>query len=251
MSDDKGFRKMNELVDALRNAESGLRKGALGIDDLDRACNDARELYERLVVLRHKARENRQLKDGTLRQAQGDAHKGQEQARPEAAAPSPVAAPVPQKPSAPVVDLPLTEVPVMKLDTRPQEIRQTTLIEAIADTEKEDPPVMKTASEFLKEAMAAKAAPTKTAPTVVEKLEKSHINDLGKAITVSDKFWFAKELFNDDRGALDRTIAELNSAKDLEEAMTLLELSIVPNPKKPADPDARATFMELLNRRFA
>ena len=35
-----------------------------------------------------------------------------------------------------------------------------------------------------------------------------------------------------------------------EEAMTLLELSIIPNPKKPADPDARATFMELLNRRF-
>ena len=44
---------------------------------------------------------------------------------------------------------------------------------------------------------------------------------------------------------------EINSAKDLEEAMTLLELSIIPNPKKPADPDARATFMELLNRRFA
>lgn len=250
MSDDKGFRKMNELVDALHNAESGLRKGALGITDLDSACNDARELYERLVVLRHKARENRQPREQVDKQAKAQ-EPVHEQVRPVAAAPPPIAAPVPPKPSAPVIAVPLAEVPAMKLDTRPQEIRQTSLIEAIADTEKEEAPVMKTASEFLKEAMAAKAAAGKTTPTVAEKLEKSHINDLGKAITVSDKFWFAKELFNDDRGALDRTIAELNSAKDLEEAMTLLELSILPNPKKPADPDARATFMELLNRRFA
>lgn len=239
MSDDKGFRKMSELVDALRNAESGLRGGTLGIAELDNACSDARELYERLVVLRHKAREGAVAKGSPPQRSKEETAKAKE----------PV--PLQTNPTAPAPVLPLAEVPAMKLDTRPQEIRQTSLIEAIADTEQEEAPVMKTASEFLKEATAAKATAGKTAPTIAEKLEKSHIDDLGRAISISDKFWFTKELFNEDRGALDRAIVEINSAKDLEEAMTLLELSIIPNPKKPADPDARATFMELLNRRFA
>ncbi|MBK7945833.1 MAG: hypothetical protein IPJ85_11220 [Flavobacteriales bacterium] len=57
MSNDKGFRSMSALVDALRTAEEGLRKGTLPLTALDDAANDARELYELLIVLRHKARE--------------------------------------------------------------------------------------------------------------------------------------------------------------------------------------------------
>ena len=87
MSENKGFRKMSELVDTLRDAETGLRKGSLGIDGLERACGDARDLYERLVVLRHKARE------GML--------KGQGQEPANIVAPTPSPTPVPVAPAEP------------------------------------------------------------------------------------------------------------------------------------------------------
>nr|MBP6642960.1 hypothetical protein [Flavobacteriales bacterium] len=55
---EKPFRKISELVAALANAEKGMNAGTLKLDGLETACNDARELFERLVVLRHKARES-------------------------------------------------------------------------------------------------------------------------------------------------------------------------------------------------
>ena len=59
MSTEMPFRKINELVKALAAAEQGMSAGTLSLEGLETACTDARELFERLVVLRHKARETR------------------------------------------------------------------------------------------------------------------------------------------------------------------------------------------------
>lgn len=113
----KGFRKINELVAALAEAERSMRDGVLGLEGLDAACTNARELYERLVVLRHKAREAA-LSRG-----------GQEAAAP----PLDEADALPDKAPASI-----------RLDTRPGDIgsRQTSLIDAIDATEQspDEPP---------------------------------------------------------------------------------------------------------------
>ncbi len=242
MSENKGFRKMSELVDTLRDAETGLRKGSLGIDGLERACGDARDLYERLVVLRHKARE------GML--------KGQGQEPANIVAPTPTPTPVPVAPVEPAPTTPVVEAPAIRLDTRPMDpVRQTTLIEAIAATEQEEAPVMKTASEYLKESIAAKASTVvqeaAKATSVAEKLEKAHVDDLGKAISVSHKFWFTAELFNGDRGSFEKAIDRLNKSKDLDEAHAWLDSDVWPQLKTPAAAEAKTTFLDLLQRRFA
>ncbi len=218
MSEESGFRSMGQLVSALRDAEQGLRTGSLDMTGLDAACNDARELYERLVVLRHKAREG----------------KGKEpQAPPAPPPPAPVVAPPPQEPAT---------ASAIKLDTRPADTRQTSLIEAIENSEKTDPVVPETTGT---------PSGTKPPPTLAEKMEKAHIDDIGKAISVSHKFWFTAELFNGDRTGFDKAIDHLNSTTDLASALSWFENEVIARAKKPADPEAKATFVELLKRRFA
>ncbi len=236
MSDDKGFRKMSELVEALRSAEVGLQNGSLSVSDLEGACSDARELYERLVVLRHKARESRKPKEPVQ----------------EATSPPPTqtpTAPAEVRPTetheehTPTAKEPAPQPAVIRLETRPPETRQTSLIEAIADTEKEVPTA------------PAPPVPTavqpKPAASLAEKMEKAHIDDLGKAISLSHKFWFTAELFNGDRTAFDGAVTHINSASDKEAATTFFRTQVLANLKKPADPEAEAAFTELIQRRFA
>ncbi|MBK7384200.1 MAG: hypothetical protein IPI81_12870 [Flavobacteriales bacterium] len=236
MSNDKAYLTMQDLVSALQKAEEDLRSGNLVKGDLDTACENAREFYERLVVLRHKAREGSVAKEPSAPPVKAEKPKEVEQ--PKASVPTPAPAPPPA---------PAPDQPVIRLDTRPSEApRQTTLIEAIEDNEKDDTPMAKTASEYLKEAAAAKAV-----PSIAEKMEHSRISDLAKAISLSDKFWFTKELFSGDKGAYEQSIALLNSADSMEDARTYLDGEVLSKLKKPADGDALTSFSELLQRRFA
>ncbi|MBL0129589.1 MAG: hypothetical protein IPP83_19535 [Flavobacteriales bacterium] len=234
MSNDRSYRTLRDLVSALQKAEEDLRSGNLVKGDLDTACENAREFYERLVVLRHKAREGTVVKEPAA--APVKAEKPQEVEQPKASVPTPAPAPAP-----------VPDQPAIRLDTRPTESpRQTTLIEAIEDNEKDDAPMAKTASEYLKEAAAAKAT-----PSIAEKMEHSRISDLAKAISLSDKFWFTKELFSGDKSAYEQGIALLNSADSMEDARTYLDGEVLSKLKKPADGDALTSFSELLQRRFA
>lgn len=241
MGKDKGFRTMNDLVEALAEAGRGLGRGDLDLQGLETACADARELYERLVVLRHKAREG---KHAAAAPAPAEA--------PKPAATEAVNSPRKAEPTPPVAEV--SEPAAIRLDTRPVEVspRQVSLIEAIEASE--EAPAPKPSPEPAPKKAATKAiAPSagKAPETLAEKLEKASIQDLGKAISLSHKFWFVAELFNGDRIGYDRTIMRLNEQPDLASAMTYLEQEVIVKLNKPADPEALATFTELLQRRYA
>ncbi|MBK7483200.1 MAG: hypothetical protein IPI72_10765 [Flavobacteriales bacterium] len=220
MSSDKPFRKISELVRALAQADQGLTAGTLGLEGLEAASNDAQELYERLVVLRHKARE------ATVAHAVGK--------KPEVST---------AQEEEPGMDRPV------RLDTRPApevSARQTSLIEAIEHTEQEQIPGPK--MEPAPERAAKKS--NKQAPSVAEKLEKAAVDDLNKAITLSHKFWFVAELFNGDRITYEKAIEQLNKMPGFKEAELFVETEVLTKLKKPADPDALSTFTELIQRRY-
>jgi hypothetical protein len=90
----------------------------------------------------------------------------------------------------------------------------------------------------------------KAAPTLAEKLEQAAIPDIAKAISLSHKFWFVAELFNGDRITYDKTIDLFNSMPDGAAAQEHLEREVLAKLRKPADPEALATFTELLKRRY-
>ena len=179
MAQEKAFRNMNELITALAKAERELAGGTLGVDGLETACADARELYERLIVLRHKAREAA------------------------VASPAPAVAPA------------------------------------------------RTQSGVEGPAPAPAPASSKPAPTLAEKLEQAAIPDLAKAISLSHKFWFVAELFNGDRITYDKSIDRLNTMPDGAAAQAFVQAEVIDKLRKPADPEALATFTELVKRRYA
>jgi hypothetical protein len=230
MAKDKSFRNMNELLAALLKAEHELASGALDAEGLEVACADARELYERLVVLRHKAREASVTQTGRVI-AKGE----------------PVQEP--RKPSPP-------DPTAIRLDTRPPDppSRQVSLIEAIEATEAAAQGIVSPASSpepLVPQRTTPPSGQKKGAPTLAEKLEQAAIADLAKAISLSHKFWFVAELFNGDRITYDKTIELLNGLSDGAAAQAYFEGEVLAKLRKPADPEALATFAELLKRRYA
>jgi hypothetical protein len=243
MSTDKPFRKINELVAALAAAEKGMNTGTLKLEGLETACDDARELFERLIVLRHKARESA-VGGGPVKiphEAAADILKQVEPSVKEATRTS-------DSPTA-------SEPEPVRLDTRPMEVssRQTSLIEAIENTEQIEPSEKATSKDTSKGSKSEKApqGKSKAPPSVAEKLEKAAVADLGKAISLSHKFWFVAELFNGDRITYEKSIDKLNAFKNLVEAEAFVQQEVIAKLKKPADPEAVATFTNLVQRRYA
>jgi hypothetical protein len=231
MSEQKGYERMHELIGSLRSALGRLEEGKLDPEGLEHTVEEARKLYERLVVIRHKAREAAVV---AAQKAKPDAATG--------TTPAPEAAPI-------------------RLDTRPPEAspHQTSLIDAIAETEsapaeESAPPAVKV--ETLKVApekprvAKPRPAPKERPETVAAKLEHAPVADLHKAIALSQKFWFVAELFAGQREQYDRTIDALNSMGGLVEAQAYVEREVVGKLPKPPGDDVLATFMELLQRRY-
>ncbi|MBK9421982.1 MAG: hypothetical protein IPN44_13185 [Flavobacteriales bacterium] len=131
MSDKKGHERMQELTDSLSSAMGRLQEGKLGPEELEQATTDARLLFERLVVLRHKLREAA-VGHNTKSPVQSDV--------------APVAEPT---------------MSPMRLDTRPPEApaHQTSLIDAIAETESIPVPVKKPVMPKAEKPVMPKAAP--------------------------------------------------------------------------------------------
>jgi len=218
---EKAFQRIHELARELGERLKALDAGKLDRPGLEAATEEARELYERLVVLRHKARE-------------GERPKAPEPPKEEAAKAAPKHDPKPEVP--PVVEA--TEAPI-RLDTRPPDPKQVSLMDVIAE------------SEAPKEKAPAKpAAKADGPPTLKEKLEQTPLPDLAKGISLSDKFWFVAELFGGDRVAFEQGVETLNGRKDLADAQGYLKAEVLGKLKKAPDEEALAAFEELLQRRY-
>ncbi len=217
MGQERPTEPMEQLLERLREAIDSLAVGRLGEAALNSAAEDARSLYERLVVLRHKVRER-------------------------AAAP-----PVPEPAPSPV------ELPPMRLDTRPAEapVRQTSLIDAIAETEATTPappPSPMPVPEAPTDA-GRQPVPKAPAPSLSERLEQAPVKDLHKAIALSQKFWFVAELFDGQRERYEKAIDALNACRSAADAHKYLEVEVLAKVRRTPDPDAVKALQELIDRR--
>lgn len=228
MAQQKAPERLQELVRSLQQAMARLEEGKLGLAELEECTEQARAVFERLVVLRHKARE-----------AAVAAHFRQ---------PAEVAAPPP------AVAEP--EAPAIRLDTRPPEAhpQQTSLIDAIAETENTAPPgPVPAAPPARPETTRQEAARKQPAPprTVADKLEQAPVADLRKAIALSQKFWFVAEMFGGDRKRYEDALDALNAMANMEQARAYMADEVLAKLAKPPGEEVVHSFTELLQRRFA
>lgn len=278
MPQQKALERMNELIRSLQQAMGRLGEGKLDLPELEQCTEDARALYERMVVLRHKAREAA-VSAGKQRTANAIG------VRPATVAEAIAEADVKES--------------VIRLDTRPAEVvqHQTSLIDAIAETEM--PPAPKAAAEVPKSPAPPKPAaeapkppalpkPDAEAPTpnepptpaaevpkpppppkprppkvspvkekqeqpisVADKMEHAPVADLRKAIALSQKFWFVAELFGGERDRYEKAIDAINAMNNKEEAEAYMRTEIVGKLPKPPGEEVSATFTDLLQRRFS
>ena len=149
----------------------------------------------------------------------------------------------------------MREPSAIRLDTRPPEPapRQVSLMDAIEASEKlpEVTAALHVAAQASGPQQVTSTRPAQAPSSLAEKLEKASIPDLAKAISLSHKFWFVAELFNGDRITYDKTIDRLNGMGGLAEAEAFIRSELIAKLSKPADPEALATFNELVKRRYA
>ncbi len=106
---------------------------------------------------------------------------------------------------------------------------------------------------------APKAAPAKAKPaarpvaaenTVAERLRRTPIEDLRKAIGLNQKFQFINDLFKGDSTRYNLLIDEVNSAPSLDDALALLGASNDRLDSPDDDDKVALTLLQLVERRF-
>lgn len=246
-----------------------LGEGMLGIDDVAPLVDDAREVYERLIALRYAAieravkgdavnssdesddagddrvafrltdvlpgqtslidaieeiqRENGQTTEAAVENSDGDDA--------DAADEEPA-----EEPEAPVAHEPVTA-------SIPQEEKA----EVKVDNAVPAPAIAKPAEN------ARPSIPKNQeqgGKTIADRLRRTPIEDLRKAIGINQRFQFLNELFSGDNERYVRTIDEVNSADSLSAAMAILGAA---NERlaQPDDDDAVAqALLQLVERRF-
>lgn len=265
------FKSIPELIQSLNQLALRINKGSVGLEEFEVTLRDARELYERLVILRYKAIEDRNLM-GMSQQAPPEPEKkeqatessGETELAPkqislidsieeiarEATPPAPTAE---KKSEEPLQELPKRETPKAaepEPTPEPKPTPEPPVEKPKAKTPeppKAPPPVEEPPRQTSLNEAISNSTP---ANTLADQLSQTKIDNLTVAIGLNQKFQFIKELFDGDSEAYNKAVKTLNNCDSFEEAQKIVENQLM----KPYDWDeeSRATmvFLNLVERRY-
>jgi hypothetical protein len=253
------FKSIPELIQSLNQLAMRINKGSVGLEEFEVTLRDARELYERLVILRYKAIEDRNLM-------------GMSQQQPMSAAEPPV------QTKTPPAEPNLAPKQISLIDSIEEIAREDVPEEAPRETPKQpepevevkkpapEPPVKKEEPKpepAEAEKAAQKPAPEKTMSTLNEaisnasagntladQLSHSKIDDLNVAIGLNQKFRFIKELFDGDSDAYKKAVKNLNQCADYSEAQQIIENELMKPYGWDEENQTTMVFLGLVERRY-
>lgn len=214
MNDQVKFKRIQDLAATVLAGIDELNLGNLSIDQLEVLTENSRELYERLVILRHKAYDQNV--------------KGKESLAPEKVEEPSNGFSIPFKIETPVAPNQVSLIDAIEEVTKQEEIVASVepVIEKPAPlVEKAVPPTMSVnsanavAAESLNDRLSKAVGAVNT---LAQKLEHTPIPDLKRAITLNQRFQFSKELFKGNNQDYEVAIDRLNSI-NRDEAMSHLE----------------------------
>lgn len=258
------FKSIPELIQSLNQLALRINKGSVGLEEFEATLRDARELYERLVILRYKAIEDRNLMGGSPTpeiEAEAEVKKVpkpetnlkakqislidsiEEIARedsPTAPPEAPVTPEVKQsvEPNTPPAQPKPTE-------NQPTE-REAPRAEVIPPPPAEPTPTAKPANP----AVGAEKSMVDIHDTLADKWSKTKIDDLTVAIGLNQKFRFINELFDGDSEAYNKAVKVLNQLPDKAAAQTHLHSELVKPYKWDEEDEVTLTFLNLVERRY-
>jgi len=233
------FKSIPELIQSLNHLANRINKGTVGLEEFEVTLRDARELYERLVILRYKAIEDRNLM-GAPRQTDIFETIGAEVAEPVATAEE-------IKPAVKQISL-IDSIEEIKREkvSPPMEV-----ITPKVEPEKPAPVVAKpvvVTPPVLPSSRAPKEVEMKE--SVAEKMSHTPIKDLAVAIGLNQKFQFIKELFQADADAYKSAVSKLNSFSGGTEAEQYLRNELMATYSWNEEEPLVIAFTELVHRRY-
>ena len=273
-----GFKNLEDLVGDLGAGLVKLRAGELEPEELTPLVEDARELCDRLVLLRYKAHEfayevrkkapeggvdeqavDRQpvrpfrigaayqtsLIDAIEEVSREQAEQAAE-ARRNAGTPDlfdviePAEAPDPEEPEVkPAAEVP-SEPTQPESEDQPEE---GPVAEAIQPEPEPEPEPVAPLLEALEEDTAA--------PSLAEQLEQQSIGDLRTAFSLVEKYECIKVLFQDDAMLFDKALEALDGAGDVQLALHWLHQHVPDSKAWDEEDPTVARFLDKLQRRYA
>ena len=281
-----GFKNLEDLVGDLGAGLVKLRAGELEPEELTPLVEDARELCDRLVLLRFKAHEfayevrkkapeggvdeqavDRQpvrpfrigaayqtsLIDAIEEVSREQAEQAAE-ARRNAGTPDlfdviePVDIPQPE-PEVPEVEPTVeasSESPESDPENQPDAEPVVEVVQPEAEAEPEPEPEPEPAEPLLETLEQDEAA-----PSLAEQLEQQSIGDLRTAFSLVEKYECIKVLFQDDAGLFDKVLEALDGAGDVQLALHWLHQHVPDSAAWDEDDPTVARFLDKLQRRYA
>lgn len=256
------FKSIPELIQSLNQLALRINKGSVGLEEFETTLRDARELYERLVILRYKAIEDRNLM-GMSTSEQKAEDKVEE--APESTEELPLAAkqislidsieeiareapPVsePKKPE-PKDPKPAESV-APKTSPKPENVEERANENAAPRKKEEESKSRK--SDVIPPANVQAKKMEEMPDTLADKLGQSRIDDLTVAIGLNQKFQFINELFDGDADTYRKAVQTLNQCDSQEEALQLVKNEWM-NPYNWDEEDkVTLTFLNLVERRY-
>jgi hypothetical protein len=243
---DTSFQSLNQLaVNISKNIES-LSNGQLNNDQIEKLTSDTRELYERMIVIRHKMYEKFGKSESTAKSI--DEVKEIEPKKEEEI----IDFSEPEKePEIEMMSFDFSE-PEPLIEEKTEEvtevITETTIEEKITITEETTTTLsesINTENHSLNDVFKSTGS-----NSLADKLNQTAIQDLKSNIDINKKFKFINELFNGSNENYNAAIEELNNCSDADIARSkLTEMSSSNNWD--VESDAVGVFVQLIERRYS
>lgn len=251
------FKSIPELIQSLNQLALRINKGSVGLEEFEVTLRDARELYERLVILRYKAIEDRNLMGMS---SSGSTSENEVEEPPQSTEEIPLAAKqislidsieeiAREAPPAPEPKAPEPPKPVAKEPGPPAEKVKDSAPEKKEPKKAEEPDKPKR-SAVIPPPNVQEQKRDEMPDTLADKLGQSRINDLTVAIGLNQKFQFINELFDGDADAYRNAVKTLNHCDSLEEAKQLVKNEWMKPFNWDEEDSLTLTFLNLVERRY-
>ena len=273
MTADKAFISTAELTKRIKEQTLGLESGKTSLAALDALLDDIRELEERIIVIRYKGMERLRMEDVPVIMS-----------APIVTVPSPQtpAPDAPPPPSQPVMQAaikaetakeevpvqPHVEEPIVQMEEPSS--NQISLIDSIEELSKDivkdkenksekriekqesasDVKVEKKAGVNPKEKKKDEHTVNdkKTGLSYAEKMEMRPVGNIKKELNLNQRLGLGRVLAPGDDKGLDRILAEVDEAKDLEHAMGVLKNAA--GSRWDSSPELMDELINLVERKF-
>jgi len=219
------YQNLNALVAKIQSALTQLENKQLSVSDIDSIQENAKELFERLTVLKYLALEKLVESTDTSKKVK-TADENREASTEDA-------------------DIPVAIKISASEPTVPE--NQTNLLDAIKESKEEvNEPEIPTDDQSLNEKLNA----SPSADSLSEKLKKQPINDLITAIGINQKFLFMNDLFEGERDEFHNSLSELNKFDSFLDADNYIKNNLMVKYNWDMENQSVVRFMELVERRY-